>query len=138
MYDGILAFVQSTEEKLARATEGGSSDVGLGLKVPVTQRDVEFLVEEAYKGRSVISGSTHKMVLVRWGKPAGSTVVRFGEQKSSNLRTRELVLMNKEEATRHIKEVLQGDKTLQDLYSTEMIEKVEARQRVVDGYEWGW
>ncbi|KAK0656772.1 hypothetical protein B0T16DRAFT_317757 [Cercophora newfieldiana] len=138
MYDGVLAYVQSIEEKVVRTLEGGPADIALGLKVPVTQRDVEFLTEEVYKGRSILSGSTTKIVLIRWGKPTGSPLVRIGEQKSSNLRTRDLVLMTKEEATRHLKEVLQGDKTLQDLYSAEVIEKVEARQKIVDGYEWAW
>lgn len=138
MYDGVLAYVQSIEEKIVRSTEGGAAEITFGLKVPVTQRDVEFLVEEVYKGRSVLSGSTTKIVLVRWEKPAGSTMVKIGEQRSSNLRTHDLVLMTKEEATRHLKEVLLGDKTVRDIYSPEIIEKVESKQKIVDGYDWAW
>jgi len=65
-------------------------------------------------------------------------MVKIGEQRSSNLKTHDLVLMTKEEATRHLKEVLLGDKTVRDLYSPEIIEKVESKQKIVDGYDWAW
>jgi hypothetical protein len=43
--------------------------------------------------------------------------------------------MTKEEATRHQKKILQGDKSLKDLYSREVIELVEARQKESEAYE---
>ncbi|KAK3371875.1 hypothetical protein B0H63DRAFT_281624 [Podospora didyma] len=141
MYDGILAFVQSSEEKIVRASPGAPSDIGVGLKVPITTGDIAFLVEELYRGRSVVTGIPTKLVLVRWQKPAaGSTLVRISdgettEQKSSNLKLRDLVCMTKDEATRHQKEVLQGDKTLADLYGPEVIELVERRQKEAGAYE---
>lgn len=139
MYEAILAFVQASEEKIVRMIEGGRPDICIGLKVPITPGDIAFLVEEAFRGRSAITGIPTKLVLVRWKKPQETTLVRIGEgkdeQKSSNLRLRDLVCMTKEEATRHQKEVLQGDKSLEDLYDREVIELVEARQKEAEAYE---
>ncbi|KAK3693621.1 hypothetical protein B0T22DRAFT_371960 [Podospora appendiculata] len=139
MYDGILAFLQGTEEKVVRATTEGSPTIAIGLKVPITTGDVAFLVEEVYKSRSVVTGIPTKLVLIRWRKPQQSSMIRIGdepnEQKSSNVRLRDLVCMTKEEATRHLKEVLQGSKGLEDIYSLSVIQTVEARQKEAEANE---
>jgi tRNA A37 threonylcarbamoyladenosine dehydratase len=139
MYEAILAYVQASEEKIVRMIEGTRTDVCVGLKVPITPGDIAFLVEEVFRGRSAVTGIPTKLVLIRWKKPRGTTLVRIGdesaEQKSSNLRLRDLVCMTKEEATRHQKKILQGDKSLKDLYSREVIELVEARQKESEAYE---
>ncbi|KAK3383431.1 hypothetical protein B0T24DRAFT_604979 [Lasiosphaeria ovina] len=140
MYDGILAFVQSVEESLVREHHGRASNLSVGLKVPLTHGDIAFLVEEVYHGRSVVTGIPTKLVLVRWQKPPrGSTLVRIAagdaEQRSSDVRLRDLVVMTKDEATRHQKEVLQGDKSPWELYDAAVVAKVEARQKEVEPYE---
>ncbi|KAK4245600.1 hypothetical protein C7999DRAFT_42883 [Corynascus novoguineensis] len=139
MYEAILAYVQASEEKVVRMFEGGRVDVCIGLKVPITPGDISFLVEEAFRGRSAVTGIPTKLMLIRWKKPQQTTLVRIGEgneeQKSSNLRLRDLVCMTKEEAVRHLKEVLLGDKSLEDVYSREVIELVEARQKEAEAYE---
>ncbi|KAL2117811.1 hypothetical protein VTJ04DRAFT_7471 [Mycothermus thermophilus] len=139
LYESILAYVQASEEKLVRSFEGGPTDVCIGLKVPITPGDIAFVVEEAFRGRSAVTGIPTKLMLIRWRKPEKSTLVRIGEgkdeQKSSDLRLRDLVCMTKEEAVRHQKEVLHGDKKLEDLYSQEVIERVEAYQKEAEAYE---
>ncbi|KAL2166939.1 hypothetical protein VTG60DRAFT_1936 [Thermothelomyces hinnuleus] len=139
MYEAILAYVQATEEKIVRMFEGGRADVCIGLKIPITPGDICFLIEEAFRGRSAVTGIPTKLMLIRWKKPQQSPLVRIGEgseeQKSSNLRLRDLVCMTKEEAVRHLKEVLLGDKNLEDVYSREVIELVEARQKEAEAYE---
>ncbi|KAK3363309.1 hypothetical protein B0T25DRAFT_587281 [Lasiosphaeria hispida] len=139
MYDGILAFVQSSEERIVRTAEGGSPEAGMGLKVPLTTGDISFLAEELYRGRSVLTGIPTKLVLVRWKKPRESTLIRIGEgdaeQKSSNLRLRDLVCMTKEEALRHQKLVLGGNKTTEELYGAEVISKVAALRKIAEAYE---
>lgn len=139
MYDTILAYIQASEEKVVRSIEGGPTDIAVGLKVPVTPGDISFLVEEVFRGRSAVTGIPTKLVLVRWKKPQETTLIRIGEgsaeQKSSNIRLRDLACMTKEEAVRHLKEVLHGDKSLEDLYSPEVIELVEARQKEAEAYE---
>lgn len=139
MYEAILAYVQASEEKIVRMIEGGRTDVCIGLKVPITPGDIAFLVEEAFRGRSAVTGIPTKLMLIRWKKPQETTLIRIGEgsaeQKSSNLRLRDLVCMTKEEAVRHQKEVLHGDKTLEELYTPDIIELVEARQKEAEAYE---
>ncbi|CAP67572.1 uncharacterized protein PODANS_1_14670 [Podospora anserina S mat+] len=139
MYEAILAYVQASEEKVVRMIEGGRTDVCVGLKVPITPGDIAFLIEEAFRGRSAVTGVPTKLMLIRWRKPATTTLVRIGEgkdeQKSSNLRLRDLVCMTKEEAVRHQKEVLLGDKSLEDLYSQEVLELVERQQKEAEAYE---
>ncbi|KAK0730023.1 ubiquitin-protein ligase molybdopterin-converting factor [Lasiosphaeris hirsuta] len=139
MYDGILAFVQSSEERIVRTAEGGSPEAGMGLKVPLTTGDISFLVEELYRGRSIVTGIPTKLVLVRWKKPQESILIRFGEgdseQRSSNLKLRDLVCMTKEEALRHQTQVLGGDKTPEELYDAEVIKKIAALQKIAEAYE---
>jgi len=139
MYDGILAFVQSSEEKIVRREIKIAADEGLGLKIPLNPGDIAFLVEDLYKGKSVVTGLPTKLVLIRWEKPAGSAFIRIGEgedeQRSSNIRLHSMVCMTKEEAVRHQKEILHGDKTHVELYSQETMELVAARLKEAQEYE---
>ena len=139
MYDGLLAAVQGGEEKILRHMTGGDPSITLGLKVPLTPGDMAFLVEEIFKARSAITGLTTRLTLTRWRRPASSTLIRIGEgsdeQKSSNVRLADLVCMTKEEATRHDKEVLRGEKTPEEVYDEATVEKVEALLRDTAKYE---
>ena len=139
MNNDVQAYLQSSEEKVLRKSAGGSAEIGIGFKVPVTLGEITFLIEEIFRGKSAVTGVTTRLVLVRWKKPQGSTLVRIGEgedeQKSSNVKLRDLVCMTREEAARHVKEILQGDKTLPDLYSASIIEYVEARQKEAEQYD---
>jgi tRNA A37 threonylcarbamoyladenosine dehydratase len=133
MYDGILAQLQGSEEKLIRATIPGED--ATGLKIPVTAVDVGYLVEEVYKGRSAISGVPTRLALTRWQKPESSTLVAIEGQKASNVQLRELVCMTREEATKHEKEITRGDKTHEQVYDQATIELVEARIKEEIRYE---
>jgi tRNA threonylcarbamoyladenosine dehydratase len=122
-----------------RKLNDGSREIAIGLKTPITLSDIAFLVEEVYRGRSAVTGIPTKLVLVRWKRPSGSTLIRIGEgeneQKSSNLRLGDLVAMTKAEAVRHEKEVLLGGRSPEDFYDTTIIEKIEARLKEAEAYE---
>ncbi|KAH8661924.1 hypothetical protein BX600DRAFT_382737 [Xylariales sp. PMI_506] len=140
MHDGILAALQGSEEKILRQmTPGNDPTVTIGLKIPVTVSDVSFVTEEIFKGRSAITGLSTRLNLIRWRRPAESTLIRIGEganeQKSSNLKLSDLVCMTKEETTRHEKEILRGEKKLEDVYDAALIEKVEALLKETAKYE---
>ncbi|KAI1337148.1 ubiquitin-protein ligase molybdopterin-converting factor [Xylariaceae sp. FL0016] len=139
MYDSVMASVQGSEEKVLRHMSGGDPSVSVGLKVPITTGDVAFLVEEMYKGRSVVTGLTTRLVLIRWRKPANTTLISIGEppneQKSSNVRLHDLVCMTKDEATRHDKEIVRGNKKLEDVYDTATIERIEGLLQEIAKYE---
>lgn len=139
MYEGIIAAVQGGEEKILRHMTGGDVAITQGLKTPVTISDLAFLVEDIFKGRSAITGLPTRLTLARWRKPTGSTLIRIGEgadeQKSSNLNLSDLVCMTKEEATRHDKEILRGQKTHEEVYDSATIDKVEKLLGEISLYE---
>lgn len=126
MYEAILNTLQGQEERLARST---GADVN-GLKVPVTKDDVGYLVEEVYRGKSVISGVPTRLTLARWKVPErGYTPDEDWEgQKHVKLDLSELVCMTKEEAAVHQREVLLGGRAHEGLYSTNVISLVQRRQ----------
>ncbi|KAG6267259.1 hypothetical protein E4U49_008233 [Claviceps purpurea] len=135
MYEGIMAYVAGSEDRLARSL--GLDTVG--LKTPLTMGDVAFLSEELYHGRSIISGISTKIVLIRWRRPEGPSMYVIGEgkdvQKCSTVRLRDLVCMTKEEATRHEKEIFKAGKNLEELYDQETIERVETKLASAAKYE---
>lgn len=139
MYDSILAALQGSEEKILRHAAGGDPNAPVGLKVPVTVGDIAFLAEEVYKGRSAVTGLATRLNLIRWRRPEGSTLVQIGDgahqQKSSNVKLGDLVCMTKEEATRHEKEYIKGEKSLTDLYDAATIDKIEALLQDAAAYE---
>ena len=126
MYDNILANLQGLEERLLRY-KGVDP---LGLRIPVTNDDVGYLVEEVYRGKSVVSRLSTRLALVRWRLPDGG----FGPeedgegQKSVRLSLNDLVCMTKDEAVSHEKEVLKKGRRPEDLYSIEVLQLVERRR----------
>ncbi|KAL2212748.1 putative ThiF domain protein [Sarocladium strictum] len=135
MYEGLLGFVQGSEEVVARMFTPGI----IGVKTPIRTSDVAFLAEEIYRGKSVVSGLSSRIVLMRWEKPTEDTINRLGEgesiQKWSNIRLRDLVCLTKEEAQRHEKLVLKGDKALDEVYDQETLERVAAARKEAAKYE---
>jgi len=132
LYDGILANLQGQEEKLARAVGKDA----IGLRIPITQDDIGYLVEEVFRGRSVISGLPTRLVLTRWRQPYKNFIEEeYTGQKNSLLQLRDLVLMTKEEALKHDQEVLRGDKTPEDVYDAKVLKLVEDRMQEEKQYD---
>ncbi|EGX91046.1 ThiF domain protein, putative [Cordyceps militaris CM01] len=136
MYDGIVNYIQSCEEKLARLFE---PDL-VGLRSPITVGDVAFLTEEVYRARSAITGIPTRLMLIRWRRPEAINVSVIGEgageeQKCSTIRLRDLVCMTKDEATRHEKQIFKAGVQVEDLYDTETIARVEKRMAQAAEYE---
>jgi tRNA threonylcarbamoyladenosine dehydratase len=127
VYENVFTNLQALEERLVRF-QGISS---LGLKIPITKDDVGYLVEEVYRGKSVVSGLATRLALVRWRAPAQGALVeeRWDGQKNSRLRFSDLVCMTKEEAVVHEKEVLMGGKTAEEVYGGGVAHLVERRRR---------
>jgi tRNA A37 threonylcarbamoyladenosine dehydratase len=136
MYDGILAQLQGLEERLARAIY--KPDTGFdtqGMRIPVNADDVGYLVDEVYRGRSVVSGLAARLALVRWRKPQGDWVdTHVPGQKATRLDVGELVCMTKDEMLHHEKLVLKGDKSPEELYGAEVAALVEQRREEEKGY----
>ncbi|KAJ9653615.1 hypothetical protein H2198_007206 [Neophaeococcomyces mojaviensis] len=128
MYESMLSALQGLEERLARTINGQDA---IGLKIPISKDDIAYLVEEVFRGRSVVSGLTTRLVLTRWIRPeSGSNMIKTYEnegQKTSNLKPGDLVLMTKEEAQKHEKEVLKGTKNVNEIYEEEVMQCVQKR-----------
>ena len=126
MYENILSNLQATEERLVRK-EGMEA---IGLRIPVTKDDVGYLVEEVYRGKSVISGLPSRLTLIRWKAPEAGFNIEENHrgQKSVRLSLNELVCMTKEEAARHETEVLKGGSTPDSLYDESVTRLVERRR----------
>ena len=126
MYDNILANLQGLEERLVRH-EGADS---LGLRIPVTKDDVGYLVEEVFRGRSVVSNLPTRLALVRWKVPEGGfRMEENGEgQKSIRLSLSDLVCMTKDEAVAHEKEVLKKGQKAEEIYPADVVKLVEKRR----------
>ena len=126
MYENILSTLQGTEERLARE----QSEDAFGLKIPITKDDIGYLVEEVYRGKSVISGLPTRLTLVRWKAPEGGFKIEGNceGQKYVRLNLDELVCMTKEEAATHEKEVLKGGKTVESKYGEDVVRLVEKRR----------
>lgn len=127
MYESILRNLQGAEERFLRV---GEQDA-LGLKIAVTKDDVGYLVEEAYRGKSVVSGLSTRLTLVRWNVPEGGFRVdeKVDGQKTSGLQLHDLVCMTKEEAARHESEVLKGWKRPEEMYSDQVVRLVARRKQ---------
>ncbi|KAK2799717.1 hypothetical protein FQN50_008365 [Emmonsiellopsis sp. PD_5] len=136
LYDTILTGLQGMEERLAKS-EAGKNPVG--LRIPVTKDDIAYIVEEVWRGKSVVTGLATRLMLVRWKRPEqGFGPDPFWEaegQKGCRLELKDLVLMTKEEALRHEREVLKGGKKVEEVYEPSVIEKVEERMREQEVYE---
>ncbi len=167
LYDGVLANLQGLEERLAQdsgvrsITTGIESDKAsaplgsVGLKVPITKDEVGFLIDEIYRGKSVVSGITTRLALIRWRKPSsplqlpldhpksnkkktsknGMFDLTYPNQISSILPLADLVCMTKEEAAVHEREVLKGDRAPEELYDVEVAKLVERRRREIEEWE---
>ena len=164
MYEGILSTLQGVEERLAREeakTQRSSDDsnkdatVLTGLKIPVTKDDVGYLIEEVYRGKSVLSGIPTRLTLIRWRRPAPlpppapttattdkeSTHDKVGSrcwpnQRSAQLELTNLVCMTKEEAAVHEKVVLSSrdGKEPEEVYDEKVVRLVERRKEEERGF----
>ena len=134
MYDAILAATQGMEERFARWT----GDDGKGLRIPLTVDDVAYLVEDIYRGRSVLSGLSTRLVLIRWHLQLEDRSIvdsTVEGQKASTLSLSNLVCMTKEEAARHEKEILRTGKDPRDFYSFEIVKQIQTRIGEIQQYE---
>ena len=133
MYDQILSNLQGLEERLIR-NQGKDAT---GLRIPVTRDDVGYLVEEVYRGKSVISKLPTRLALIRWKVPGKGFKIEEGRegQKSVKLNLNELILVTREEAAVHEKEVLMGGGKVEELYEEGVVKLVDGRREEEAGYQ---
>ncbi|CRG87635.1 hypothetical protein PISL3812_04655 [Talaromyces islandicus] len=134
--DTVHAGLQALTNKLVRA-EGGTHLEG--MRIPLSKDDVGYLLDEVWRGRSVVSGITNKLALIPWERPPQGFVIdpQWAQegQRLVALDVKKLVCMTKEEAARHEREVLLGEKKAEELYDEKVLRQVEARFKEAEVYE---
>ena len=126
LYESVLSGLQASESRLAKSDGVDTT----GLRVPLSKDDAGFLVDEVFWGKSVISGLTTRLTLVRWKAPTGKFKpdTRYENQKSAAVSPADLVSMTKEEAIIHEKDVLIPRRNPEDIYDKSILELVQRRQ----------
>ncbi|KAJ5238872.1 hypothetical protein N7468_003491 [Penicillium chermesinum] len=105
VYDSMLSSLQSLYDKFARQVAGEDS---LGLRLTTSKDDVAFLVEED---------------------------VEKDGQVFVPVELKDLVLMTKDEAARHEREVLREGKKPEEIYDETALQRVALRRREMEEYE---
>lgn len=126
LYDGVLSSLAGLEERLSRA----NGEDSLGLRLSLTVEDAGYVIEEVYRGKSVVSGLPTRLALIRWRAPSDGKYVdpSYGDkQRKGRVALDELVCVTKEEAQLHEKEVLRGGKKVEDVYEERVLKLVEQR-----------
>jgi tRNA threonylcarbamoyladenosine dehydratase len=136
MYDSVSATLYSLILRLVRAETG---EEPVGLRIPVGKEDVAYAVDEIWRGKSAISGLGTRLQLIPWQRPPNGFLVdktweREG-QKYLPLKLSDLVCMTREEAARHEKEILKGEKRVQELYDQQTLERIQRRRTEAEVYE---
>lgn len=138
LYETILAFLQNFSEKMARQVAGQDP---INLRLPISKDDIAFLVEEVWRGKSAVTGLSTRLVLIPWVKPARGFAMDLTYEKEKEgqkfipLDMKNLVCMTKDEAARHEREVLRGDKKVEDLYDDVVLQRVNLRKKEAEVYE---
>ena len=133
LYDTVLSNLQGLEERMARH----QGQDPLGVRLPLTRDDVGYLIEEVYRGRSVISGLCTRLALIRWQRPQkGFKILEDWEgQKTVPLELSELVCTTREEAAIHEREVLKNQRRPEELHGEEVARLVNRRQEEEKQYQ---
>lgn len=112
-----------------------------GVRIALDEADVGYVLEEVFRGKSVVSGVTTRLLLVRWeplpekGKGKGKEGEGEGGEGDSwwgdaehRIGVQGVVVMTKEEAKRHEMEVLKGRRDPVDVWGKEIVELVRVRR----------
>ncbi|KAI5856276.1 hypothetical protein BZA05DRAFT_387967 [Tricharina praecox] len=120
LYEDIQARLAGLESRLR-----GNA---VGLRLPLTEADIGYVVEEVYKGKSVVSGYPTRLALTRWlPLPFCQKMEGVWGEDDHRLQVDNLVLMTKDEAKKHELEVLIARKSPEEVWGAEVVEKVKQR-----------
>lgn len=135
-HDGILSTLQGLLDRLAKLEMGKEFT---GLRIPLSRDDVAYLVDDIWRGKSVVTGLPSRLALVPWERPVGGfrpdPEWEKEGQKVIPMALQDLVCMTKEEATRHEKEVLLGKKSVEEIYDEDVLQRVNQRRKETEFYE---
>lgn len=77
-------------------------------------KDVSYLVEEVFKGKSPISGISTRLTLSKW-------------DPSKPISLQNVTVLTKDEQREHENRILIGNESLRDVYDANVLERVSKR-----------
>lgn len=104
VYDGLLQSLAGQEARIGH----------LEQRVPISLKDVPYIVEEVFRGKSVVSNYSTRLTLSRW-------------DPARDLGYQNIVLMTKDEQKKHEEKVLIGGESLVEVYGSKVLERVRMR-----------
>lgn len=104
MYDSFLQSLAGQQSRIGKEDQ----------RVPIALNEIAYVLEEIFRGKSPISNYSTRLTLSRWD---GLKELSF----------QNIVVMTKEEQQNHEKRCLNGGERLEDVYSAEVLERVEKR-----------
>lgn len=106
----------------------------VGLHITLTEKDIGYLVEEVFKGKSVVSGFFTRQILTRWEPLPEREDGGFWTENDHQASLDNVVLMTKDEAKKHEKEVLRDRRNPGDVWGVEVVKRVEERRKEEAAY----
>lgn len=104
VYDGVYQSLAGQQSRIGE----------LDQRIPISMFDVPYILEEVYHGKSPISNYSTRLTLSRW-------------DPNQELSPQNIVVMTKEEQKNHEDKVLNGKQPIEQVYSQEVIDRVNAR-----------
>lgn len=104
VYDGILQSLAGQQSRI------GHSD----QRTPIALKEVPYIVEEVFRGKSPISNYSTRLTLSRW-------------DPAQELGFQNVVVMTKDEQKMHEDRVLKGGEKLDDVYGEDVLRRVAER-----------
>lgn len=104
IYDGILQSLAGQQARIGH----------LDQRTPISLRDVPYIVEEVFRGKSPVSNYSTRLTLSRW-------------DPAQELSFQNIVVMTKDEQKAHEERVLKGGEKLEDVYGEEVLARVAHR-----------
>lgn len=111
IYDGIYQSLAAQMSRIGRPDQ----------RVPIAIKDVSYIVEEVFRGKSPVSGYSTRLTMSKWDP-----------KKPVSLQN--VVVLTKEEQKEHEDNVLNGDKSLKDFYAADVLNLVAKRFKEEEYY----
>ncbi|OBA24413.1 hypothetical protein METBIDRAFT_30691 [Metschnikowia bicuspidata var. bicuspidata NRRL YB-4993] len=106
VYDGVLQSLAGQQARTGRPDQ----------RTPISLRDVPYIVEEVFRGKSVVSSYSTRLTLSRW-------------DPAHELLFQNIVVMTKDEQKLHEERVLKGGEALALVYAPDVLARVDERFR---------
>lgn len=104
IYDDLLQSLAGQQTRIGKTDQ----------RVQIAMHEVNYILEEVFRGKSPISNYSTRLTLSRW-------------DPSKEISFQNVVVMTKDEQRNHEKRVLNGGEKIEDVYLKEVVDLVKSR-----------